>query len=706
MVGSAFLGPLGLSSKGERMLKLLWPTLVLSVLCAWPARAQTPNESEVAPPASPTSSTSDVGASPAPAPETSGTVPASAKAPSRPPAPAPPRTRGGGPDTGGWTFGYAGYFRAPLRVGLGESGGPQFMSQENPTGLVPDMRKVDTTGDGVPNSVEQMTDAAGNPAYLPRQLELHKPVIPDDQYAHWQFTGHNKKDWAEMFFSVGNGVVSGTVAVQAFGFTDPSFKDNTAQIGIGQGWVELNHDLGLEGVSFNAKVGAHWNRYGMSGVYDSGEYDTYLIGRTHIIGGTSRIDVDLGPATVGVELGLGANEPDPHMANRARFTMLGHGHGFLKLAGHELGLHLLHAWTSEGAVPNYPARLPSYQDEEYNYEGNEFNAPNGDYGVFGPAYPNGSQTIVGIDGRFNLGLAGYLFAGYAHMFLNNSLTVSDAIESVHSFGGGEFSQGATDIYLESPYCPVSTTPSDDIAPGPNLHESCSNGTGSVGSFLVQYELGLANFGIMPGNQDLKFSLYGMANLVSVDSGELSYLSQVRNAALSTALDPSQVPTLDEMKQDGTLKLKFGGDVEYYALDFLSLGVRADHVRPHSKIPEQAFTILSPRITLRSQMVTHEEITLQYSRYFYAQRVCVGGGVVASPAADPFPMNDSPQIGLFDRPNPINGLPLRNYCTQPARGGSPQTGFGSYPSNLETGTRGATTLLPDEQVIKLEASIWW
>jgi len=622
-----------------------------------------------------------------------------------------PRTRGGGPDGGGWRFGYAGYFRAPMRIGLGQSGGPQFYDPvTNPGGLVPYYQKVDTNGDGVVDTIQQGTDAAGNPAFHARQLTLHEPVIPDDQYTHWQFTGHNKKDWAEMFFSVGNGTVSGNLAVQAFRFTDPNWVDTGAQIGIGQGWVELKSDLGFDDLSLNAKVGAHWNRYGMAGVYDSGEYDTYLIGRTHVMGGTTRLDVDLGGTTIGIEGGVGVNSPDPHMANRARFTVLAHGHGFFKLGTTDLGLHLLHAWSAQEVVPQYPPRLPSYQSEEYDYMGNEFpGGPDSDYGVFGPEYPNGSQTIVGIDGKFSLGLWGYLFAGYAHMFLSNALTVSDAIESVHAFGGGEFSQGATDIYLESPYCPHSSYGSVEVtspAPGSNLHESCSNGTGSIGSALLQYELGLANFGIFPGAQDLKLSLYGMLNFISVDPRELVYLNQVREDALASVTDPAQVPGLDAMKQDGTIKVKFGADAEYFALDFLSLGFRADHVRPHSKVPEQAFTVISPRVSVRSSLVTREEITLQYSHYIYARRQCQSGDAVASPAADPYPMAGVPGQDLFSTRNPVTGLPLRVSCTQPSFGGSPQYGFGSYPSNLAMGTRGAPTLLPDEHVVKLEASMWW
>lgn len=657
---------------------------------------------------------------PAPAPSTTTSASASAQAPlattpQGPLAMAPtpqaqpeptssaPRSRGGGPESGKWTFGYAGYFRAPMRIGFGETGGPQYFDPDtNPNGLVPAYGRVDANGDGVvDNIIAPLVDENGQPQYHAKQLTLHNPVLPDDQYPSYQFTGHNKKDWAEMFFSIGNGIVSGNLAVQAFRFTDSAWKDDIAQFGIGQGWVEVNHDLGFENLRFNAKVGSHWNRYGMAGVYDSGEFDTYIVARTHVMGGTARADIDMGQVTLGVEGGVGTNEPNPEMFNRTRFTTLAHGHGFLKLPTIDLGIHLLHAWSAAEVVPHYPARLPGYQLEDFDYNapgdgGGFLGGPEGYRGVWGPEYPNGSQTIAGIDAKFDLGLFGYLFVGYSHMFMSNALVVGDALESVHSLGGGEFSIGAVDNYLESPYCP------SQLNAIPN--ESCSNGTGTVGSAMIQYELGLANFGVFSGAQDLKFALYGMANYVTVSDWEDQYLQPIINNAAASGL------TLNDLKQDGTIKMKGGIDAEFFMNDWLAIALRADHVRPHSKVAGQVFTVLSPRIRFRTQAVTHEEITLQYSHYFYEQRACqatdAAGNVVAvaSPADDPFPMGGRPSI--YDVANPNTGLPLRVSCTQPAPSANIPSGFGSHTTNQAMGTRGAPTLLPDENVIKLEASIWW
>jgi hypothetical protein len=63
-----------------------------------------------------------------------------------------------------WHFGYNGFFRAPMRFGLGSR-----------------------------------TSLPGQSS-----MTMHSPLVPDDQYLSWQHTSHSNKDWAELFFSYGN----------------------------------------------------------------------------------------------------------------------------------------------------------------------------------------------------------------------------------------------------------------------------------------------------------------------------------------------------------------------------------------------------------------------------------------------------------------------------------------------------------------------
>jgi hypothetical protein len=274
-----------------------------------------------------------------------------------------------------------------------------------------------------------------------------------------------------------------------------------------------------------------------------------------------------------------------------------------------------------------------------------------------------------------------LYAGYAHMQLTDALTVGSAIESIHSFGGAEFSGGAVDNYLESPYC------------HPALG-TCSGGTGSIDTILAQYELGLANFDVFEGNQDLRIKLYGMANFVHVDDQEF-FENTAPYANYWAVLG-------DDMSQDGVTKLKYGLDLEYVATSWLSAGLRADHLSPNSKVPEQNFSIVSPRLVFHSDFVTREQISFQYSRYIYAQRECE----VGNPAANPY--DDGQWLSGYNGTDYLNAsnVPGRVFCVQPPPSRVAPEGFGSHGGIQQAGVRGAPSYRPDVNVFKIEASMWW
>jgi hypothetical protein len=52
------------------------------------------------------------------------------------------------------------------------------------------------------------------------------------------------------------------------------------------------------------------------------------------------------------------------------------------------------------------------------------------------------------------------------------------------------------------------------------------------------------------------------------------------------------------------------------LSWLGIGARYDSVRPNLDDAEQSFSVVSPRVVLRSNFVSHEQVLLSYSHYFY------------------------------------------------------------------------------------------
>ena len=56
------------------------------------------------------------------------------------------------------------------------------------------------------------------------------------------------------------------------------------------------------------------------------------------------------------------------------------------------------------------------------------------------------------------------------------------------------------------------------------------------------------------------------------------------------------------------------------LSWLGASMRFDSVQPNMKDNTQSFTVLSPKLIIRTEFVTHEQVVLQYSGYLNKQNV--------------------------------------------------------------------------------------
>jgi hypothetical protein len=466
----------------------------------------------------------------------------------------------GPPTSNDWKFDFHGYFRAPMRIGIGH--------RDNPT--------------------------AGQSS-----TTLHAPLVPDDQYLSPQYTGVQSKDWSELFFSYGNQWAQGHVGLQGYNFSDASWDQASAQFGIAQAWLSLTPKLGYQNVRLDSNVGAFWSKYGMAGKYDAGKYDTYLFGRTHQMGETVKMAIDVDKVTLWAEEGFGVKQPDPSEYNPAKFSLLAHGHaGLTWNRTLSFNLHFLYAWAQEedrqvaggGALPAGFGNLP-----------------------------DGSLTIFGPEVKLTNTLIGELYLGFSHIGANHATVVNDVVEVIHSGGGQEFSQGIQGNYLDGPH-------------------KASNGNGAVNTVLVQYDFSLAN--LLAGIK--KASFYG-------DGPDMAASFFMMWNAISS----------DDPDMDGVKKLKYGVDLLGTPVKWFGLGLRVDRVQPNSNIPEQSFGIISPRLVFRTAFLTHEEIMLQYSYYMYNQRTCTGDPTlcVQPPAAPVLPNGFGAPVASLD-PNQ-RGAPNTN-----------------------------------------------
>jgi hypothetical protein len=67
---------------------------------------------------------------------------------------------------------------------------------------------------------------------------------------------------------------------------------------------------------------------------------------------------------------------------------------------------------------------------------------------------------------------------------------------------------------------------------------------------------------------------------------------------------------------------------------VAFGARYDLVQPDLKDSKQSFSIVSPKVILRTSFVAHEAITFQYSHYFLGSEVRPDFPYTDLPRADP------------------------------------------------------------------------
>jgi hypothetical protein len=220
-----------------------------------------------------------------------------------------------------------------------------------------------------------------------------------------------------------------------------------------------------------------------------------------------------------------------------------------------------------------------------------------------PAQPDGSITVLGADVTGGFAPFGRLYLGVAHTHADTARGVSGVIRVLNTFGG----PGLMREYL-----------------GPN-----SGGTGNITTVGGQYDVSIGEAIRNPGPYsgyapDLFASVFGMWTHVSSDD---------------KTIDPSTGKNL----YDGVSKLKYGAELTYSALAWLALSGRYDRVVANVNDDSRTFAVLSPRVILRSDYNSQDQVAIQYSRWFYGSGVAVRTGY--PPVDDPSVVPDASTFSL-------------------------------------------------------------
>lgn len=527
-------------------------------------------------------------------------------------------------DTDEWKFDFHGYMRAPMRVSFGP-----------------------------PSPVDQPANAG--PGLMPKDalpgMQWHGwPRVPGASYITWEYTNTVPGPWAQLNFSYGNSRAMMTVIVDSYSQTSGGYRDLQAQQGIDQAFLTVNFPevFGNRG-GLVVNVGSFQNRYGTSGKYDGGMYETYLFGRTHVTGETVTANLDFGPDwALSIEQGFGGKtEVIPFTNNQlsqvfhgaagsncqhptdmsncednngfgfqhylsdrdAEYlpyagpipqgsTFLAHGH--LGLAWRKfltLGLHFIYTWTPDDNWSGMSGVSPGEQDWTKLGNSQIKNVSNRVPRVLGPT--PGSVMVAGADLRLNGGVLGDGYIGASYIDARNINALADSLEVIHSFAGWQFKQNFFGVNFD---------------PHTGQYAGPQNETGKVTTIEAQYAFSFGALANRPAGwwgqgPDVVATVFGMFTMVD------SPAPVVNGATQGEGLEGGTVSDWNIK----TKKLKFGGDVMYTPLGWFGLGCRFDMVQPDLDAKfggsHQNFEVITPRLVFKTQFITHEAIVVNYQRYF-------------------------------------------------------------------------------------------
>jgi len=203
--------------------------------------------------------------------------------------------------------------------------------------------------------------------------------------------------------------------------------------------------------------------------------------------------------------------------------------------------------------------------------------------------PDANVNIFGADVRLTMKQFGHLYAGFSHL---DATTVS--------------SLGGVVRYL-------------DTMNGPDLMRNYlgtnSNGTGKLTTIGAQYDFSLASALLGPE----KFS----GNAPDLRAGAFFMMT------MADTTDNAGAPPDNRYGICNDTCRKFGGEIAYKPLSFLTVAARGDQVDQNTNNGRESFTILTPRLIFSSDWNSQDQIVVQYSRYFYGSEVGV-----RSPGYDP------------------------------------------------------------------------
>lgn len=422
--------------------------------------------------------------------------------------------------------------------------------------------------------------------------------LVDAGYYSFGFTRLNEGDWAEIYLTEKRKHVAATVAFMGWWYQDAGNGQPFANQMPAQGFITLDSDVDLGAIKphVELKMGIFWKKYG-----NIDKYDTYLFGRTHIMGEYLSIDLPAGSdLNFQIVDGFGTARDGFFKTNIVSVPVDTNNDGTTDVNGlaqtgdnlsnfsSATGLTLVH-YLHLGA--NYKKMLSvglnyndSWTKDPTLFTGSDAaSVAKGSLGDYAKA-KEADMTLLGADVDVTLPVAGHLWLAFSYIDITNGWALAQGVEVMHSPGG----QGIAKNYMGS------------------------NGSGSMLNFAFLYEnslsvlQGKSRGAILP---DVTFNLFGMMASASRD-----------------------LEATDSIEKK-LLQFKWGADAKVDFLSWLAFMLRYDWVNVDMDQSGCVFGVLTPRVILSSHFLSNETIYLQYSRYFYGDKMTLASGTYAGSVPD-------------------------------------------------------------------------
>jgi hypothetical protein len=410
---------------------------------------------------------------------------------------------------------------------------------------------------------------------------LHSPPVVPDDLETFSHTGVVPTTYAQLNFSEGNSIVTGHANVLARqANVSTSFLEPASQLGVSDLYLSILPRL--QSVRTEVFVGAFTSRYGSTGEYDEGRYGTPLIARVNGAGQRATARFSLGKFLVLAEEGLVGQTNKANAATTPDvWNDFANSNEGATFVGH---FHLGLAYNRLGMLGLHYLGAWSQDDRGT-----------------GSLAPDGSIDIYAADLRLTMGRFGHFYGAFSYTDAKWAKTVSRIISVLNTRGG----QGLIDNYF-----------------GPN-----SNGNGTLTTIGFQYDLSIGKLVSFPvpfggDGPDLFVSVFGIVTHVTSDDKQRDPLGRYF---------------------DNVTKQKFGVEATYSLLSWLAVSGRFDHVDPDRDDTSYSFNVVSPRVILRTDWQSTDQLVIQYSHWFNGANVLARSG--DPPRETLFPVPDKDMISI-------------------------------------------------------------